>query len=83
MKFPWKNLYTAPVELTLKDLHLVTRLSQTVPYNQEEEERQEFANKMKRVEEMEDSWRLTQLRSQSQAQQATSDPNQPSTSSTG
>jgi vacuolar protein sorting-associated protein 13A/C len=72
MKFPWKNIYTAPVELTLRDVRLVARPSQPVPYNQEEEERHELLTKMRKVEEMDEARRMAEVKAQNNLYPGTS-----------
>lgn len=39
MKIPWKNIYTAPVEVSVEDLFLLVSPLRDVVYNPEREEK--------------------------------------------
>lgn len=53
LKIPWKNLYGAPVEVLIEDLHLLVVPNQQIKYDPEKEERLAFEAKQAEINRVE------------------------------
>lgn len=62
MRIPWQSLYTAPVELDLKNLYLLVVPSYSVAYNEELEESAAQASKQKEIERIDEIRKREQLK---------------------
>lgn len=54
MKIPWKNLYTAPIDVTIEKLYLLVVPNNSIRYDQEKEDKANYEAKVAEFKRIED-----------------------------